>query len=177
MTDARRSQAGHGLRGRAGICALAGIALAGPAQTAPLGPLGLPWVQLALLGVALFLSWLVWHLVTKRREQEVRLMDQIREREARLNLALWGSGDEFWDWNIRENSLYRLGANQLFGQGSLETMSTDEWRNNSVHPDDLPRVQKLLQEHIVGHADIYDSEHRIRGANGDWDRRIGKTQK
>ncbi|MBC7657930.1 MAG: EAL domain-containing protein, partial [Frankiaceae bacterium] len=65
-------------------------------------------------------------------------------------------------------SLYRLGANQLFGQGTLETMSTDEWRNNSVHPDDLPRVQKLLQEHIVGHADIYDSEHRIRGARGEW---------
>ncbi len=128
----------------------------------------LPYLQIVALIAAVGLSWLFWWLVSRRREQEVLLMGQIREREARLNLALWGSGDEFWDWNIRDNSLYRLGANQLFGQGSLETMSTDEWRNNSVHPDDLPRVQKLLQEHIVGHADIYDSEHRIRGANGDW---------
>ena len=130
------------------------------------GPL--PYLQIVALISAIGLSWLCWRLVSRRREQEDRLMGQIREREARLNLALWGSGDEFWDWNIRDNSLYRLGANQLFGQGSLETMSTDEWRNNSVHPDDLPRVQKLLQEHIVGHAEIYDSEHRIRGANGDW---------
>ena len=130
------------------------------------GPL--PYLQIVALISAIGLSWLCWRLVSRRREQEDRLMGQIREREARLNLALWGSGDEFWDWNIRDNSLYRLGANQLFGQGSLETMSTDEWRNNSVHPDDLPRVQKLLQEHIVGHAQIYDSEHRIRGANGDW---------
>ena len=130
------------------------------------GPL--PYLQIVALIAAVGLSWLFWRLVSRRREQEDRLMGQIREREARLNLALWGSGDEFWDWNIRDNSLYRLGANQLFGQGSLETMSTDEWRNNSVHPDDLPRVQKLLQEHIVGHAQIYDSEHRIRGANGDW---------
>ena len=128
----------------------------------------LPYLQILALIAAIGLSWLFWHLVSRRREQEALLMGQIRERETRLNLALWGSGDEFWDWNIRDNSLYRLGANQLFGQGSLETMSTDEWRNNSVHPDDLPRVQKLLQEHIVGHADIYDSEHRIRGANGDW---------
>ncbi len=128
----------------------------------------LPYLQIVALIAAIALSWLFWRLVTRRREQEDLLMGQIREREARLNLALWGSGDEFWDWNIRDNSLYRLGANQLFGQGSLETMSTDEWRNNSVHPDDLPRVQKLLQEHIVGHAEIYDSEHRIRGANGDW---------
>ena len=128
----------------------------------------LPYLQIVALIAAIALSWLFWRLVSRRREQEDLLMGQIREREARLNLALWGSGDEFWDWNIRDNSLYRLGANQLFGQGSLETMSTDEWRNNSVHPDDLPRVQKLLQEHIVGNAEIYDSEHRIRGANGDW---------
>ena len=128
----------------------------------------LPYLQIAALLAAIGLSWLFWRLVSRRREQEDLLIGQIREREARLNLALWGSGDEFWDWNIRDNSLYRLGANQLFGQGTLETMSTDDWRNNSVHPDDLPRVQKLLQEHIVGHAEIYDSEHRIRGANGDW---------
>ena len=128
----------------------------------------LPYLQIVALLAAIGLSCLFWRLVSRRREQEDLLMGQIREREARLNLALWGSGDEFWDWNIRDNSLYRLGANQLLGQGSLETMSTDEWRNNSVHPDDLPRVQKLLQEHIVGNAEIYDSEHRIRGASGDW---------
>ena len=173
MTDPPRVQGGYWVRGRARLPALALLALvsltlAGQVQAAALDPPGLPWAQMVLLGIALFLSWLVWRLVTRRREQEVRLMDQIREREARLNLALWGSGDEFWDWNIRENSLYRLGANQLFGQGALETMSTDQWRNESIHPDDLPRVQKLLQEHIVGDSDLYDSEHRIRSASGDW---------
>jgi diguanylate cyclase (GGDEF)-like protein/PAS domain S-box-containing protein len=127
-----------------------------------------PYRQALLLLSAFALTWLVWRMVNRRREKEMLLLDQIREREARLNLALWGSGDEFWDWNIRENSLYRLGANQLFGQGSLETMSTDEWRNNSIHPDDLPRVQRLLQEHIVGESELYDSEHRIRSAGGEW---------
>jgi diguanylate cyclase (GGDEF)-like protein/PAS domain S-box-containing protein len=92
----------------------------------------------------------------------------IRERENRLNLALWGSGDEFWDWNIRENTLYRLGANQLLGRSTIETISTDEWRQQAIHPDDLPRVQKLLQEHIVGNTEQYDSEHRIRNAAGEW---------
>jgi diguanylate cyclase (GGDEF)-like protein/PAS domain S-box-containing protein len=128
----------------------------------------LPYLQTLALLAALALSWLVWRLVTRRHEQEQALVAQIREREARLNLALWGSGDEFWDWNIRDNSLYRVGANQLFGQGTVEHLSTDEWRNHSVHPEDLPRVQQLLQEHIVGQAEIYDSEHRIRGASGEW---------
>jgi diguanylate cyclase (GGDEF)-like protein len=80
----------------------------------------LPYVQIVALLSALALTLaVVWNMVHRRREQEVLLLDQIREREARLNLALWGSGDEFWDWNIRDNSLYRLGANQLFGKGTL----------------------------------------------------------
>ena len=125
-------------------------------------------VQLVLLAIALFLCWLLWRVWNHRRQQETSLLAEIHEREERLNLALWGSGDEFWDWNIRENSLYRLGANQLLGQGSREELSTDDWRTQSIHPEDLPRVQKLLQEHIVGHTDVFESEHRIRNARGEW---------
>jgi len=143
---------------------LPGLALAATTENVDLFA-GSQWILLAL---AALLAWLLWWVLRKRRQQETSLLGEIREREARLNLALWGSGDEFWDWNIRENSLYRLGANQLLGQGSLESMSTDDWRSNSIHPDDLPRVQKLLQEHIVGHSELYDSEHRIRNARGEW---------
>ncbi|WP_188664452.1 putative bifunctional diguanylate cyclase/phosphodiesterase [Arenimonas soli] len=125
-------------------------------------------VQWLLLAIALFLCWLLWRVRSHRRRQETSLLGEIHEREERLNLALWGSGDEFWDWNIRENSLYRLGANQLLGHGSRDKMSTDDWRTQSIHPEDLPRVQKLLQEHIVGHTDVFESEHRIRNARGEW---------
>ena len=52
----------------------------------------LPYVQIVALLSAIALSWLVWSMVHRRREQEALLLDQIREREARLNLALWGSG-------------------------------------------------------------------------------------
>ena len=124
--------------------------------------------QIVLLSVAIFLGWLLWRVTSHRRKQERSLMGEIREREERLNLALWGSGDEFWDWNIRDNSLYRLGAHQLLGQGSREELSTDDWRTHSIQPEDLARVQKLLQEHIVGHSEVFESEHRIRNARGEW---------
>jgi diguanylate cyclase (GGDEF)-like protein/PAS domain S-box-containing protein len=126
------------------------------------------WTQLALLLAAVALAFVYWHLVSRRREQEAILQGQIRERDSRLNLALWGSGDEFWDWNVRDKSLYRLGAARLLGQGSLESMSTDDWRNNSIHPEDWPRVQKLLEEHISGASDLFESEHRVRTASGEW---------
>jgi len=152
------------LRAGAVVPALAAM----PAHAATGGPSAASIVQIVLLAIALFLCWLLWRVWSHRRRQETSLLAEIHEREERLNLALWGSGDEFWDWNIRENSLYRLGANQLLGHGSREQMSTDDWRTHSVHPEDLPRVQKLLQEHIVGHTEVFESEHRVRNARGEW---------
>ncbi len=103
-----------------------------------------------------------------RREQERSLMLQIQEREERLKLSLWGSGDEFWDWDVRANTLYRLGADQLLGMRTEHEMSTEDWRSRAVHPDDLPRVQQILQEHITGKTEFFESEHRIRNARGEW---------
>ena len=159
----------RGLGGSTAVCALltAYCAPAHAAAAALVASRG--WIsQILLLALAAFLGWLLWRVTSHRRRQERSLMGEIREREERLNLALWGSGDEFWDWNIRDNSLYRLGAHQLLGQGSREEMTTDDWRTQSVHPDDLARVQKLLQEHIVGHTEVFESEHRIRNARGEW---------
>ncbi len=152
-----------------GACVASVLASPTAAAIAPVTAPGADWLlQAVLFALALFLSWLLWRVWSHRRRQEKTLLGEIREREERLNLALWGSGDEFWDWNIRDNSLYRLGANQLLGQGSREELSTDDWRTHSIHPEDLPRVQKLLQEHIVGHTDVFESEHRIRNARGEW---------
>ena len=160
---------GKGPAAVVGACAASVLAVPAQAAVAPVSAPGASWLlQAVLFGIALFLSWLLWRVWSHRRRQEKSLLGEIREREERLNLALWGSGDEFWDWNIRDNSLYRLGANQLLGQGSREELSTDDWRTHSIHPEDLPRVQKLLQEHIVGHTDVFESEHRIRNARGEW---------
>jgi len=119
-----------------------------------------------LLGASL-LGLFLWRR-HRLREAEQRLLSDVREREDRLKLALWGSGDEFWDWNVKDNSLYRIGADQLLGFHREQQLSTDEWRTRGVHPEDLPRVQRILQQHIVGATEHFESEHRIRNAKGEW---------
>ncbi|GIX34921.1 MAG: diguanylate cyclase [Lysobacteraceae bacterium] len=133
-----------------------------------------PWwndtpARLAYLVLLLaFVAWLT-AAVRRRRRQERALIQQVQEREERLKLALWGSGDEFWDWDLRENRLYRIGANQLLGGDAfVQEVSTDDWRKESVHPDDLPKVQERLQAHLAGRVPAYESEHRIRNARGEW---------
>ncbi len=119
-----------------------------------------------LTGVAALLLFVLAQ--QRRRASEQRFVQQIQEREERLKLALWGSGDEFWDWDVQHNTIYRVGADQLLGLSTDQQLSTDDWRNRSLHPDDLPRVQAVMQAHITGQTDAFDSEHRLRNAAGEW---------
>jgi diguanylate cyclase (GGDEF)-like protein/PAS domain S-box-containing protein len=89
---------------------------------------------------------------------------------------LWGSGDQFWDWDVRSNILHRLGADQLSGGEPEQHMGVDEWRKHIVHPDDFANVERAAREHFTGLRDIFESEHRILTAGGEyvWVRSRGK---
>ena len=107
--------------------------------------------------------------VTKRRREEARLLAEIAQREERLTLALWGSGDEFWDWDIRLNRIFRLGADSLLGTSDPdEAPAGDLWQKETIHPDDVARVQDILRRHIAGELAYFESEHRVRNVHGDW---------
>ena len=104
----------------------------------------------------------------RRAEQRMALLQQVREREDRLRLSLWGAGDSFWDWDLRSNHIQRIGSDRLLHGPTEQTVSVADWRENAIHPDDLPRVQQLLHDHLAGRSDAYESEHRIRNARGEW---------
>lgn len=129
---------------------------------------GIDWMQWFLLALALLLGWLLRRVVKDRNRQQQALTAEIHGREERLNLALWGSGDEFWDLNLKTNTLHRLGTSNVLGHGSPDRLDTDQWRSHAVHPDDLPRVEQRVRAHILGHTELYESEHRIRDAHGHW---------
>ncbi len=111
---------------------------------------------------------LLWFGYRNRRQKEQHHLYELHEREIRLRLALWGSGDEFWDLDMRTDTLCRIGADQLVGGHEEETLSADDWRQRVVHPDDLPQVEQRLSDHVEGRSDFFESEHRIRNAGGDW---------
>ena len=82
--------------------------------------------------VALF-SW----LQTRKYRLKVAMMEQISKSEQRLQLALWGSGDEFWDWDIRNKSAHRSNTFLQYPQPEIDLMDTLE---KCVHPEDLQSV-------------------------------------
>lgn len=91
----------------------------------------------------------------------------IEESEERLKLTLWSSGDELWDWDIYRGQVFRANT-----WGSLD-FPQDNIRANSsyqanIHPDDIPRVQAALNEHIDQETDHFQATYRARTFNGDW---------
>ena len=66
----------------------------------------------ALAGASLLL--VLWRAQRRRRNEERSHHLDLREREDRLRLALWGSGDDFWDWNMSK------GDGVLFYHSSCE---------------------------------------------------------
>jgi diguanylate cyclase (GGDEF)-like protein/PAS domain S-box-containing protein len=135
------------------------------------------WVQLLAVLAAL---GLVVAIIEAQRRRSGRLRAhtrELREREERLRVAIWGSGDEFWDWDMRKGVLFRIGADNLLGARESETrISGDDWRHKAVHPDDLPSVERILAEHVAGQRDAFESEHRVKNATGEyiWVRSRGK---
>jgi diguanylate cyclase (GGDEF)-like protein/PAS domain S-box-containing protein len=117
--------------------------------------------------IAALALWLAWLGYRRRRAQELRHHLELREREDRLRLALWGSGDEFWDWDMRTDMLHRMPTDQPPTHQRVSSSPAEEWRQ-ATHPEDLPLTRERIEEHVAGRKDFFESEHRVRTADGTW---------
>ena len=108
------------------------------------------------------------YLYTHRRRKELAHTRDLAERESRLRLALWGSGDEFWDWDLRRNEITMTGASDLIAGVPDQPQPADAWFNEHVHDDDRAVVAERLSDHLHGLRRQFESEHRFRRLDGQW---------
>ena len=133
-----------------------------------------PWrdslaARIAYLLVAAGALLLWWRAHRRRRRDEESYHLDLREREDRLRLALWGSGDDFWDWNIARGEVVVTGSGDLFKGVSRRALALPfTWLRSHVHPDDLAAVERRLEQHISHATATFESEHRFRSHRGDW---------
>ncbi len=99
----------------------------------------------------------------KRTEEELRLS---RERFA---LAVQGSRDGIWDWDLTKNEVYYSPRwKEMLGYGNDEISNHfDEWKNR-LHPDDRDNALLAINEYISGKRAIFELEHRLLHKNGSY---------
>src|SRR5689334_23579362 len=58
--------------------------------------------------------------------------------------------------------------------GEMERRAGGGTWDQSVHPDDMPVVQRAIDEHVAGHTPAYEAEYRVRTKQGGWKWILGR---
>ncbi|MGI8560868.1 MAG: diguanylate cyclase domain-containing protein, partial [Luteimonas sp.] len=117
--------------------------------------------MLIALVLATLLAVGLWAMTTRRRRERAYL-EQLRDREERFKMALWATGERYWDYHLASGTLQRLLVQpqdrRLGDQISLHHVDLDQ----VIHPDDLPHALDRMQRYVAGETEMFLSEHRIR---------------
>jgi len=109
--------------------------------------------------------------------KERNKLNQIHKE--RMELALLGTNEGIWDWNILDNTVYFSPRwKEMLGYADDELPNeTATWADN-VHPDDADKAWADVYKNVNGETEYYENIHRLKHKNGSWvwvlDR--GKTQ-
>jgi len=94
---------------------------------------------------------------------------EMTKSNERFELAVAGSRDGLWDWDLFTNEVYfspRWKSMIGFDDETLPS-SLESWRNN-LHPGDIEYVIKCLNDYLEGNADGYEVEFRMRHRDGSY---------
>ncbi len=91
----------------------------------------------------------------------------LRESEERYALAVSGTNDGLWDWDLESNEMYYspvwmkiIGEHEYLLPHILIT-----WIER-IYPDDLNNNLEAIVKHLQGETKIYEHTHRIRHKDG-----------
>jgi diguanylate cyclase (GGDEF)-like protein/PAS domain S-box-containing protein len=112
-----------------------------------------------------------------RQKTLQRYNRSLQKLKERMELALIGSQDAIWDWNLVTNEFYISPRWQDIVGYSKEEQSFVTWRKR-VHPKDLHATVKAVFDNIKGETKFLEVTHRIQHKDGHyiWVLLRGKTQ-
>ena len=112
---------------------------------------------------------LLAHALNRMAEALQERITAARRSGERLSLALEGSEQALFDWDIVKGSIhYSARASTLRGGPNEETEATPEDMRGFVHPDDLAPLLARLHDAVRGVTPIYQAEYRVRHRDGHW---------
>lgn len=116
----------------------------------------------------LMLVSLIISLSYRKRKKESLIQQAIKENEERLKLSLWGSGYEFWDWNLDSGDISRSNEFRKIQIDCKKLSRNLHELASYIHPKDLEMVREKLSNHIAGNSKYFDICYRVIDANNGW---------
>ncbi|MEO7056642.1 MAG: diguanylate cyclase [Caldimonas sp.] len=89
--------------------------------------------------------------------------------EERLQLALEGSEQALFDWDIAADRIhYSAKSSEMRGGPAVEIDATPAEMRAFVHPDDLDELMRRSRAALRGETATYEAEFRVRTFAGEW---------
>jgi PAS domain S-box-containing protein len=96
------------------------------------------------------------------------VVEELRNERRRLELAIRGSTDGLWDWDLQTNEVwYSNRFKEMLGYAHDEFAHEFESWESQVHPDDHDALLTKLLRHLEA-GRPFDVEHRLRTKNLDY---------
>ncbi|MGY6522932.1 MAG: ATP-binding protein [Mongoliitalea sp.] len=102
-------------------------------------------------------------------QKVIKATKRWKRSNKRFQYSTKATSDTIWDWSLVTGKVYRSeNFEKLFGYPlTVFTNDTNFW-NDHIHPDDLPRVIKRLNEVKASQEIYWEEEFRFRKSNGEY---------
>jgi PAS domain S-box-containing protein len=109
--------------------------------------------------------WAIIRDITQRKQAQ----EALRQSEEKFRLAMEAANEGLWDWDIATGELYwSPGFFRVAGYDPDEIKPNYQLWEEHVHPEDLPRVLKTIEKHLLGLTPLYECEYRVRTKVGQY---------
>ena len=94
---------------------------------------------------------------------------ELAESEERFALAVRGTNDGIWDWDIRTGKVFFSPRwKSMIGYEDDQLENTFATFESLLHPEDHDRVMATLEDYLAGRTPHYAVEFRFRHRDGSW---------
>ena len=108
----------------------------------------------------------IWTLTNVNAERQAAA--ELRRTQERFRLALAGSRDAIWDWDLLTGHIhYSERWKELLGCVDQNVRNEPEEWFRRIVPRDLSRFKAALEDHVEGRTDHLEFEMEMRRADGD----------
>ncbi|WP_419149320.1 sensor histidine kinase [Pseudoalteromonas 'SMAR'] len=123
----------------------------------------------AIYALLIMVAISVFIRVRQQRYQQVLADNQkMAQLQERLELSLWASGDELWDWHVATGDIYRYSVHPRINFGTQQQKLRLPELYEFVHPKDCVALEEKLRECVDGKSEVYELSIRVKDHQGEW---------
>ena len=131
-------------------------------------PFNTPLAYTLYAAVIFSILFYIGHLLFQRQQLRQNSFRQLQDKEQELSFALWGSGDEVWNIDLKTNVLIRRNKLPEAIYEDEQIWQGDEQQLQYIHPEDAERVAEGINACIRGEAETFQETYRMKSQSGGW---------